>query len=82
MADKIRRFILQVTVDGRKVDARHVEDENGSVINYTDHQAAMREAVGLLRGVYTQGEESVGALLWNEIDAFLSAHQECGGGGE
>lgn len=48
------------------------------LVRLTDHQAAMREALGLLRDVNFHDTAPFQARL----KTFLSAHQECGGGGE
>lgn len=80
MADKIKRYS-----DGGYPHPCY-EDDDGEYILYTDHQAAMREAGGLLGKccgalyMYSDGRFS-DSPLGKQISAFLSAHQECGGGG-
>lgn len=84
MADKIRRYDFDGYGDPH-------ESATGCFIFHTDHQAAMREAWKMAHELREELEDILYAefsqddtknKLVARARAFLSAHQECGGGGE
>ena len=87
MADKIKRYEFGT----RHYEADLEEVAGGSLMLYTDHQAAMREAWKMVHELREELEDILYAefsqddtknKLVARASAFLAAHQECGGGGE
>lgn len=84
MADKIKRYDPVSIFVAERPFATMEQSTTGDYVRADDHQAAMREAESLLCKclgalyVYGGGEGEA----YKSVQAFLSAHQECGGGGE